>query len=722
MDKIKPVLQIEGLTGRLRNVIERNRWFSLALLAGFLLRLLAMIGYPGALWFAGDSYVYVGAALRPQPNLSKSTGYSLFLRLLLPFHSFTLVTLVQHLMGLAVAVMIYALARRYGVSKKWATIATLPQLLDGYIIEDEHLIMAEAVFTFCLLLATLLLLWTTRTKWWVGLIAGLLVGYAIIDRTEGLPMLVIVPLFVLIKELRALGWRKLQGWLVTIAVAVGCLAPVGAYAAWFHDSTGSWGLTRSTGFYVWGRVSPFAVCSEIHASADVMKVCPADPVTKRSAPGNYIWHASVLQSQQAYINTIGGSVSVAGNSLLTKFDIAAIEAQPFDYLKAVVKGVLMSVEFPRQNYPGAGTVYYYDFHIHYVTSKYNMLPPNNPDHEWIHGGTAYSDWLSYGHQDPGVVIKPVAVLILGYQRIFYTWGPLFGLIMIMGLGGVLTIQRRQDRSRWALRLRWQRRSGSMFPWIAAVVLLVSPIALADFDYRYLIPVIPFACLAAGLGFAPVRAKPEPSAPAAGTGTAEEAEPARAMLRLPHGRRNLADFRPGAATRRAVAASGGIRRWRAARRAPVAALPAARPGEHRRPQSPARTLVTARRLLPSGTGRSAVGRTLAIRVLGARRVHRADRGLRAAPADDARLPFGTGKARLARGQRVVPVVPGGAARDVRPAGDGGDRGPVGGAVDIDRLDQRPERGADAQHPLEAGRGHGRPAGWAAPLLDARAVGS
>ncbi len=79
-----------------------------------MLRLLVMLGYPGALWFAGDSYVYVGAALRPQPNLSKSTGYSFFLRLLLPFHSFTLVTAVQHLMGLLVAVMIYvtAAARR----------------------------------------------------------------------------------------------------------------------------------------------------------------------------------------------------------------------------------------------------------------------------------------------------------------------------------------------------------------------------------------------------------------------------------------------------------------------------------------------------------------------------------------------------------------------------------------------------------------------------------
>jgi hypothetical protein len=518
-DKIKRVLG--KLIAWLRGVVERNPWFSAALAAGAGLRLLAMLGYPGALWFAGDSYVYVGAALRPQPNLSKSTGYSLFLRLLLPFHSFTLVTAVQHLMGLAIAVMIYVLARRAGVSRKWATIATLPQLFDGFVIEDEHMIMAETVFTCCLFVAMLLLLWRPRTSWWVALIAGLLVGYATIVRTEGAIVLLVFPAFLLLRYWSQLGWRALRGWLVTAVMAIGCLAPVGGYVLWFHSHYGNYGLTRSTGFYLWGRVSSFADCSKIHAPADVMKVCPHEPLTQRSAPGNFIWHTCDIHDYTTCKGRSelppGGPVSASNNTLLTKFAIAAIESQPFDYAKAVAKGLLMSVEWPRKDYPGAGTVYYYDFHLHYVTAKYSMLPPKNPNHEWIKGGTAYGDWLNYGGQEPGRVIEIFALPILAWGRLIYTYGPLFGLIMVMGLGGVLRITRRP----W--RLRWSPRAGSMLPWVSAVALLVTPIALADFDYRYLIPVLPFACLAAGLGFAPARVKAAPSAP--DTGSTQATEPA-----------------------------------------------------------------------------------------------------------------------------------------------------------------------------------------------------
>src|SRR5690348_13478982 len=76
----------------------------------------SLLAYPGALWFPGDSYVYLGAALRPRPDLSKTTGYSLFLRALLPFHGLALVVVAQHLMGLGVAAGLPDRGRRLRLS------------------------------------------------------------------------------------------------------------------------------------------------------------------------------------------------------------------------------------------------------------------------------------------------------------------------------------------------------------------------------------------------------------------------------------------------------------------------------------------------------------------------------------------------------------------------------------------------------------------------------
>ena len=66
----------------------------------------------------------------------------------------------------------------------------------------------------------------------------------------------------------------------------------------------------------------------------------------------------------------------------------------------------------------------------------------------------------------------------------------------------------------------------MLPWATAVVLLVFPIAVADFDYRYLLPVLPFASLAAGLAFAPARVRPAPPAPVPPSPESERDDEAR----------------------------------------------------------------------------------------------------------------------------------------------------------------------------------------------------
>jgi hypothetical protein len=251
-----------------------------------------MLGYPGALWFAGDSYVYLGAALRLRPDLSKTTGYSLFLRALEPLHSLTLVAGLQHLMGLGIAVMIYLLLRRAGGPPRWATAATLPVLLDGFEIEDEHMVMAEALFTFLVMAALLLI-----------------------------------------------------------------------------------------------------------------------------RPGARIGSSRPLHRQRYAVQH---RMQVAERLRLDRVQ-GEVTEQP------------------------------------------------------VVGHAA-----RYGRAVPSRVVEPFAVLIAGYERVVYTYGPLFGLILVTGLGGVLRISRSR---RGVPRLAWVPRTGSMLPWVTAIVLLVFPIAVADFDLQ-----------------------------------------------------------------------------------------------------------------------------------------------------------------------------------------------------------------------------------------------
>jgi hypothetical protein len=477
----------------LRAWVVANRLFALALAAGTILRLVAIIGYPGALYFAGDSYVYLGAAIRPMPDRSKSTGYSLFLKVLEPFHSLTLVTIVQHLMGLAIAIMIYTLLRRARVPRLWAALATLPVLLNSFQVELEHMVMADTLFMFLLVVATALLLWRQQPSWWAVLLAGLLTGYAITVWTGGLLMPFVFLGFLIV---RRKGWRSLA------AIVAGTAMPVVAYGLWFHSWTGDYNLTDSGGFYLWGRVSSFAECSRIDPPADERMLCLSQPPSRRGPPGDLIWH-----EPQVMAALPGGPVSAKSDALMENFAIRAVEAQPLSYVHVIIDGLVLAVEPVHHPYPSAGTVYDYYFHT---------KPQAVPDHSWIPGATAPQDIRAYGHASISRVVEPFAFAMAAYQRVFWLYGPLFGLIMILGLGGFVRVTRRDGRR---ISIQRRRDGPSMMPWVAAVVLLITPIAIADFDYRYLLPVVPFACLAAGLAFAgpairPGREGPQPSGAAA----------------------------------------------------------------------------------------------------------------------------------------------------------------------------------------------------------------
>src|SRR5882724_9926914 len=139
--------------------LVRNRLFNAALAAGLALRVVTMLGFPPAIWFAGDSITYVNTAITHKPSISRESGYSLLLMALEPLHSFAVVTAVQHAMGLAIGIMTYALLRRHRLPRWGATLAALPVLLDAYQVQLEHEMLPDIPFAFLVMAAVTLLAW-----------------------------------------------------------------------------------------------------------------------------------------------------------------------------------------------------------------------------------------------------------------------------------------------------------------------------------------------------------------------------------------------------------------------------------------------------------------------------------------------------------------------------------------------------------------------------------
>ena len=316
-------------------------------------------------------------------------------------------------------------------------------------------------------------------------------------RSEGLPLLVLFPAFLIYRAIRQ-GWKKWRGWVAAVALAVGCLAPVAAYASYFYHWYGSYNLTRSEGFYLWGRVSSFAECSVIKPPADELNICPTGSPSSRTAPGDYIWHAP-----QVHTGPPGRPGERRQQLPADELRHPSGRGPAIRLRGSVIKGLALVVEWPRHAYPDPGTVSYYAFPL-----KLQTLPSNASISKdtWIPGGTAYQDAVNYGHANPSTIVEPFAAVITLYEHVVYTWGPLLGLILLAGLGGMVRIEGLRQRQP---RLVWSRRTGSMMPWVTAIVLLVSPIAVADFDYRYLLPVLPFAWPGRGPR---VRTRPRPARP------------------------------------------------------------------------------------------------------------------------------------------------------------------------------------------------------------------
>jgi hypothetical protein len=448
-----------GWADRARRLLARHWLFAAVLALATALRVTVMLGYPPVMWF-NDSYRYVSDAVHLATSPSRPSGYPFFLRLLMPFHSFTLVAALQHLMGLAMGTGIYVLLRRRGLPAWGATLAALPVLFDAYEVQVEQQVMSDALFMLLVTGAVVLLCWDRQIKVPVALIAGVAIGYATVVRSVGLPLLVLVAVCLLA---RRAGWRPL------VALVVAGVVPIGGYMLVYYLQHGRLSTAESAGTYLYGRVQSFANCAVIKPPSSLAPLCDPRPPAKRPIATEYIWNPSdpLLKFHQ-------GLFSPQVNALAQRFAIRAIEAQPLSYLRVVASDTWRAFGWTHNvNYDYSTDVLY----------LFSDPPPQIP---------ASANWRLLRTFQPGLgqtrAVQPFARFLGAYQREVYLHGPLLGLMLLAGLGGVAA--------------RWRRWGGLvLLPWCVAVMLLVLPVATSGFSYRYLLAVIPLASIAAGLTFA-----------------------------------------------------------------------------------------------------------------------------------------------------------------------------------------------------------------------------
>lgn len=487
------------MRARAAGFLANNKLFTGALALGLALRLITMLGFPPAIWYGGDSVSYVNSGLHWYPGTSRESGYGVFLELLHWTHSFAVVVGVQHLAGLAMGLMIYTLLRnRYRLPAWGATLASLPVLIDPYVIQLEQEILADSLFTFlCVSALVLVLRWPDDDRpLWSLPAAALLLGISATFWPVGLPLLVILGIYMLIR------W---VGWEALIATVIAGALPLVVYLGWFDGRYHQFAFNDSDGVFLWSRTMTFANCAVIKPPADLRPLCPTGaPSTRQQAPF-YIWEAN---SPILKVGTGNGEFTKSRNSLGEKFARKAIEAQPLSYVNVVLRGWLLSYSWNRPDVPSAMMASRYQFSD--ATQSQNALDSGVSEAAAL---ARVQKEYTGGHTASTRAVQPFANIMIDYQKFIYMRGTILGVLMLIGLGGIV-------RSWLAGGYRKRRNWGgaALFPWMAALIMELVPPATADFSLRYVVPTIPVICITAALAFA----RPLSSA---GAGAAEAEVPA-----------------------------------------------------------------------------------------------------------------------------------------------------------------------------------------------------
>jgi hypothetical protein len=473
---------VPGAGTRLRalaGLLRRHLALVVVLAAATALRVIALVAvYPG-IWFS-DSNSYLQVATTGKLSVVRVQGYALFVAPFLHLGSAGALIITQHLIGLAIVVLLYALLLRRGVSKLVAVLAVLPAALDAYFIALEHMIMSETLFHVCIAGGVALLLWHEQLRIPAALGGGLLLGYAAITRSVALPFIAIFLVYLLIRRV---------GLYPILAFAAGWALIVCGYMTIFKIQHGDFAFTQFEGRFLYAKVAPFAKCSELgEIPADEQRFCPENAARKYDSNG-FIWGKG---------SPIHG-VPVSEDDRIEDFALRVVRHEPLHYAKVVARDTLHYFEPAHRT----GSNDYSDTAWQFPSDPRRWKYPGyrGPIREGTKNRLHDIDPSQYVN---GMVDQPsldvhASKFLHYYQRFFYTSGQVLAACLVLVLVALI----RRAPGTFRLRL-----DATLLAVCSGTALIVAS-ALSIFDFRYGLVAVLLLPIAGGLAVSSLLGRKDP---------------------------------------------------------------------------------------------------------------------------------------------------------------------------------------------------------------------
>lgn len=443
----------------MRALIRTHPVFAGLLGAGLVLRIVTFFAYRPALIYY-DSTRYLDRVHDLEPSPLRPIGYPLFLKILPADWELAVVPAVQHLIGLAIAVLVYAVLLRLGLPKLWAALATAPVLLDGYQLNIEQYILSEPLFDLLLVGGCALLLWRRPPSVIAAALAGLSFAGALLTRANAL--LVIIPAVLALAFLRA-------RWTRPAALAAAFVVPVLAYAAWYESVNGYYGLNGYGGQFLYARVAQFADCDGLDVPDQERVLCEDTPTSERPTIDQYMWNNKISPLYDVELEAGQRRSEVGG-----RFARRIILHQPLDYAEAVAKDFVYGFSPTHSRRSRDLPVSRWQFQEHYPVFR-------EPE---------TSEILSDDGYDHGIADGTLASFLRTYQRFVYTPGPLLALALLAGILGALGVGRAR---------RSGLRTATFLLTATALAVYLPSVAISQFTWRYQLPLLVLVPPAGALG-------------------------------------------------------------------------------------------------------------------------------------------------------------------------------------------------------------------------------